>query len=110
MRVALILARKQGKAVDAAALFAWHGDLFVRKLPAVRNAREQRHAAFVAIKQVNVALLGQGLERGEDFALQGVDIRVRRILYLSSNAFVTATVFFRNRRSVSWENSLPNSC
>jgi len=110
VRVALIVSVQQGEAVHAAMPVAGHDNLLIGELPAVGNARQQRDAAFVAVQKVQVALLGQGLELGENFALNGVDIRVGRTFYGSSNAFVAATVFFRNRRSVNDENSLPNSC
>jgi hypothetical protein len=108
--LALVLPRQQGKAVNAAAPLARHGDLLIGKLPAVRDAGQQRHTALVAVQQINVSLLRQGFKLGQGFALEGRDIGIGRVLYAPSYSLVAATVFFRNRFNASIPNCLPSSC
>lgn len=56
------------------------GDLLIGKLPAVRNARQERHAAFIAVEQVNLALLRKLLELGQTLVLQLVHVRIGCVL------------------------------
>lgn len=74
-----------------------HRDLFLGELPAVGDTRQQRNTALVAVQQinlhsrsictagqfaqqVNLLLLGQGLQVLQNFALQGVHIGVGGVL------------------------------
>ena len=113
--------REQSKAVDAPAPLAWHHDRLARELPGIRHTRQQRHAALVAVEQVNVALLRKPLELGQalgqtlgqalgpalgqtlgqtlgqalgqTLALERIDVGIGLVLYLPSNALEAATVF-----------------
>ena len=76
MRLALILAGEQDKTVHTAAALTGHDDLLIGKLPAIRNAGQQGHAAFITVQKVNLALLGQGFIRGQALALERIDIRI----------------------------------
>ena len=100
----------RAKQVHAAAPLAGHDHPLVGELPGIRDARQQRHAALVAVEQVDLALLGQPLELGQALALEPGHVRVGPVLYLPSNSLEAAAVFFRNRRRVSCENVLPSSC
>ena len=95
-----IITRQQSKAIDAAAPLTGHSDLFILELPAVRNAWQERHAAFVAVEHIDMVLLKECLELSQDFTLELVDVGIGRLLYGSSNALEAATVFLRNRVKV----------
>ena len=94
-----VITRDQREAVHATPALTGHHDLLIGKLPGIRNARQQRHAALVAVEQVNVTLLGKLLELGQaltlELVLELVNVGIGRVFQTPSQL----DVCFRRRRN-----------
>ena len=85
------------------------GDLFARELPAVGQGRGQAETRLVAVVQVDMALLFQGLQLGQALGFVAVVGRVLGRFQAVAEAAEAPTKLFKKRRSVVGENDLSNS-
>lgn len=98
-----------------------HRDLFLGELPAVGDTRQQRNTALVAVQQINLhsrSICTAGQSAPARTGLAGLaELRASRRTHrrwgcalVSGECVCSGNRFFRNRRRVSCENSLPSSC
>ena len=68
---------KQFNTIQSASFVAGHKNFLALKLPGIRHARLQRHAALITVKQVNPATLTHRLQQAQAFNSKLLNLRER---------------------------------
>ena len=95
--------------VEARAAPGPGGDVCAGKLPAVGNGRNKAKARFVAVEDVQVAVLFQRVQFGQFGGLVGVVFRVLGFFQGTAKAPPFAPTLFKKRLRVRGEKSLASS-
>ena len=100
----------EAQPIDSLAVPGPDGDVFARKLPAVRNGRGEAKPGFIAVKHVHMAFFFQLPHPAQAFGFVGVVLWVLRLFQgvaKTPPATATATLF-KKRHKVLGEKFLAN--